>query len=222
MRIRVVVADDQALIRTALRTLIESADDLDVVAVAGDGEAAVAAARAYRPDVVVVDIRMPRMDGIEATRRIRELDPGVAVIVLTTYDLDEYVFRAIRAGAVGFLLKDGDADELIRGIRAAAAGEALMAPQALRSLLGEFARTPQPDALAAAAVDRLSGREREVLCHMADGRANDDIARAMFLSVATVKTHVGSVLMKLGVRDRTQAVVTAYRAGLVPMGEPSD
>lgn len=221
MTIRVVVADDQALIRTALRTLIESADDLDVVAVAGDGEAAVAAVRGFRPDVVVVDIRMPRMDGIEATRRIRELDPGVAVIVLTTYDQDEYVFRAIRAGAVGFLLKDGDADELIRGIRAAAAGEALMAPQALRSLLGEFARTPQPDALAAAAVDRLSTREREVLCHMANGRANDDIARTMFLSVATVKTHVGSVLTKLGVRDRTQAVVTAYRAGLVPMGESS-
>jgi DNA-binding NarL/FixJ family response regulator len=220
--IRVVVADDQAMIRGALRTLIESAEDLEVVAVAEDGEAAVAAARAHRPDVVVVDVRMPRMDGIEATRRIRELLQGVAVIVLTTYDLDEYVFQAVRAGAVGFLLKDGDADELIRGIRAAAAGEVLMAPQALRSLLCEFARTPQPDALAVAAVDRLSGREREVLCHMADGRSNDDIARTMFLSVATVKTHVGSVLTKLGVRDRTQAVVTAYRAGLVPMGEPSD
>lgn len=220
MTIRVVVADDQALIRTALRTLIESAADLTVVAEAGDGEAAVAAVRAHRPDVVVLDIRMPRMDGIEASRRISELDPDVAVIVLTTYDLDEYVFRAIRAGAVGFLLKDGDADELIRGIRVAAAGEALMSPLALRSLLGEFARSPQPDLVAAAAVGRLSGREREVLGHMANGWSNDDIAEAMFLSVATVKTHVGSVLAKLGVRDRTQAVVTAHRAGLAPSESP--
>lgn len=212
---RVVVVDDQALIRTALTTLIEAADDLTVVAEAGDGEAAVSAVRAHRPDVVVLDIRMPRMDGIEATRRIRELDPGVAVIVLTTYGLDEYVFQAVRCGAAGFLLKDGDADELIRGIRLAAAGESIMSPVALRALLDEFARAPQPDPSAVAALGVLSQREREVLQHMATGLSNDDIARAMFLSVATVKSHVGGVLTKLGVRDRTQAVVTAYRAGLV-------
>ena len=217
---RVVVADDQALIRTALRSLIEAVDDLEVVGEAGDGEEAVAVVRRLRPDVVVMDIRMPRLDGIEATRRIRALDLGAAVIVLTTYDLDEYVVRAIRAGAVGFLLKDGDADELIRGIRVAAAGEALMAPAALRSLLEEFGRSPEPDPVAVAAVATLSEREREVLGLMADGLSNEDIAAAMVLGLATVKTHVGSVLAKLRVRDRTQAVVTAYRAGVHGSGRP--
>jgi DNA-binding NarL/FixJ family response regulator len=213
--IRVLLADDQSLIRSALRALIETADDLEVVAEAADGRAAVEAARAHRPDVVVMDIRMPRLDGLEATRMIRASLPQTHVVVLTTYDLDEYVFRAIRAGASGFLLKDGDAEDLRRAIRACVQDEAVMAPASLRRLLDEFARTPRADAEAAAAVERLSDREREVLTRIAAGLSNDEIAAEMFISITTVKTHVGGVLAKLGARDRTQAAVTAYRSGLV-------
>lgn len=211
----VVVADDQSLIRSSLRALLDDAEDIEVVGEAGDGEEAVRVVGRHRPDVVVMDVRMPRMDGLEATRVIRRDHPGTAVVVLTTYDLDEYVFSAVRAGAAGFLLKDGDADELVRGIRAAASGESVVAPQSLRVLLDEFARAPQPEPGAVARVDRLSARELEVLTLMAEGLTNDEVSARLHLSVATVKTHVGSVLAKTGSRDRTQAVVTAYRAGLV-------
>lgn len=214
--ISVVVADDQSLIRSSLRALLEDAEDIEVVAEAGDGAEAVRAVARHRPDVVVMDVRMPRVDGLEATRVIRRDHPGTAVVVLTTFDLDEYVFNAVRAGASGFLLKDGDADELVRGIRAAVSGEAVVAPPSLRVLLEEFARVPQPAAEDVDRVARLSAREREVLGLMALGLSNDEIAGRLHLSVATVKTHVGAVLTKTGARDRTQAVVAAYRAGTVP------
>lgn len=216
--IRVVVADDQSLIRSALRALLEGAPDIEVVADAADGMAALEAVRAHLPDVVVIDIRMPRLDGLEATRRIRAEHPGISVIVLTTYDLDEYVFAAVRAGASGFLLKDGDADELIRAVRTCVDGKSLVAPTSLRRLLEEFARGPQPSPAAARAVTALTDRECDVLAEMATGRSNDEIATHMCVSVATVKTHVSSILAKLGVRDRTQAVVVAYESGLAGLG----
>ena len=212
--IRVVVADDQSLIRSAIRTLLETAPDIQVVAEAANGDAAVAAAARHRPDVVVMDIRMPVLNGIEATRRIRSSHPDVAVIVLTTFDLDQYVFQAVRAGAAGFFLKDDDAAPLLDGIRAAARGEAVMAPSALRALVDEFARTAEPDQDAAVALATLSPRETEVLRAMADGATNGEIAARLFISEATVKTHVGAVLSKLQARDRTQAVVQAWRGGL--------
>lgn len=212
----VVVVDDQPLIRASLRALLDDVEDIAVVAEAGDGEEAVRAVGRHRPDVVVMDVRMPRMDGLEATKVIRRDHPGTAVVVLTTYDLDEYVFRAVRAGAAGFLLKGGDADELVRGVRAAVTGDSVVAPQSLRVLLDEFARSPEPAPDAVARVERLSAREREVLTLMADGLSNDEISGRLHLSVATVKTHVGAVLAKTGSRDRTQAVVTAYRAGVAP------
>lgn len=212
--IKVLLVDDQELIRTALRALLDGAEGIKVVAEAADGQAATEAARRYRPDVVVMDIRMPVLDGLEATKQIREELPSVQVIVLTTYDLDDYVFRAVRAGAAGFFIKDGDAEDLIRGVRAAHSGAALMAPSSLRRLIAEFAVAPQPNPIAADAVARLTEREQEILQLLAQGLANVDIAERLVISVGTVKTHVSSVLAKLGVRDRTQAVVLAYQSGL--------
>ncbi len=214
---RVVVADDQPLIRSALRALLEQAG-IDVVADVGDGAAAVAAVERTRPDVVLMDIRMPVLDGIAATGQVRERFPDTAVVVLTTFDLDAYVFAAVRAGACGFLLKDGDADDLVRGVRAAESGEALMAPSALRRLLDEFAAGPQPSPDAAAAVARLTAREAEVLRLVASGLSNAEVANHLCLSEGTCKTHVSSILAKLGVRDRVQAVVVAYDSGLVGRG----
>jgi DNA-binding NarL/FixJ family response regulator len=214
--IRVAVVDDQPLIRSALRALLDDAEGIDVVAEADDGYGAVDVARRERPDVMVMDVRMPGIDGLEATRRIRAEHPDVQVIVLTTYDLDDYVFRAIRAGAAGFFLKDGDADELIRGVHAVHSGDALMDPAALRTLLDEFAAAPRPDPEASATVARLTDRERDVLRLLAQGLANAEIAETLVVSIGTVKTHVSSLLAKLGARDRTQAVVTAYRSGLAP------
>ena len=215
MSVRVVLADDQALIRRAIRSLLESAGDIEVVAEAADGHEAVAEAHRHRPDVVVMDVRMPVLDGIEATRRVRTELPEVAVIVLTTFDLDQYVFRAVRAGAAGFFLKDGDADALLDGIRVAAAGQAVMDPGVLRRLLEEFATTVEPAPDVVRALDSLTDREAEVLRAMADGLNNQAVAVRLVVSEATVKTHVGSILAKLGVRDRTQAVVLAWRGGLV-------
>jgi DNA-binding NarL/FixJ family response regulator len=213
--IRVVVADDQRLIRRALVALLERAGDIEVVAEADDGLSAVAAARRHAPDVVLMDVRMPGMDGIEATRSIRNELAGTEVVVLTTYDLDEYVFAAVRAGAAGFLLKDGDGDDLAAAIRACASGESTVSPQSLRRLLDEFARAPVPDRSAVGAVARLTDRERAVLVEIAHGFSNDEIAESLHLGVSTVKTHVGSLLAKLGARDRTQAAIAAYRSGLV-------
>ena len=217
--IRVVVADDQSVVRAALVALVSTDPGIEVVGSAADGQEAVALATRYRPDVVLMDVRMPVMDGIEATRRIRGEVPDAAVLVLTTYDLDEYIFNAIRAGASGYLLKDGDGDDLVDAIRRSAAGDAVMDPGALRRLLHEFARGPAPDADAAAQVARLSSREREVLALIAQGATNDDIAARLYISKPTVKTHVGALLTKLGVRDRTQAAVVAHRAGLVTSGD---
>ncbi len=212
--IRVVVADDQSVVRAALVALVSTDQEIEVVGQAADGREAVALTTRYQPDVVLMDVRMPVMDGIEATRRIRSQVPGTAVLVLTTYDLDEYVFNAVRAGASGFLLKDGDGDDLVDAIRRSAGGDAVMDPGALRRLLHEFARGPAPDAEAIELVQRLSSREREVLGLVAEGATNDDIAARLSIARPTVKTHVGALLTKLQVRDRTQAAVIAHRAGL--------
>ena len=217
--IRVLVADDQTLVRAGFRVLVESASDLEVVGEAGDGAEAVELARQRLPDVVLMDIRMPRMDGLEATRRIVALDlaEGVRVLVLTTFDLDEYVYEALRAGASGFLLKDTPPADLLAAIRVVAAGDALLAPGITRRLIAEFARAPaarRPPA----ELERLTEREREVLDLVARGRSNAEIARELVVGPATVKTHVGRVLTKLGLRDRVEAVIWAYEAGLVQPG----
>lgn len=210
------IADDQALVRAGFRRLLDGAADLHVVAEAGDGASAVAAAGRHRPDVALLDIRMPVMDGIEATRRIVAATP-TRVVILTTFDLDEYVYDGLRAGASGFLLKDAPPDQLIAALHAAAAGDALIAPSITRRLIDEFARRPRPGD-AGAAVESLTARERDVLRHLARGLSNAEIAGTMYLGEATVKTHVGNVFAKLGLRDRVQAVVYAYEHGLVRPG----
>jgi DNA-binding NarL/FixJ family response regulator len=214
MTVRVLIADDQPLLRTGLRKILESEPGLEVVGEAGDGLDAVEAARLRRPDVVLMDIRMPRMDGIEATRRVT---PGARVLVLTTFDVDEYVFDALRAGASGFLLKDVPAEQLVHAIRVVAAGDALLSPTVTRRLIQQFARRPppsaRPDALAA-----LTPRELDVLRLIARGLSNAEIAGELVVGDATVKTHVARVLQKLGLRDRVQAVVAAYESGLVEPG----
>jgi DNA-binding NarL/FixJ family response regulator len=218
--IRVLVADDQTLVRAGFRVLVESAPDLEVVGEAGDGVEAVELARRELPDVVLMDIRMPRMDGLEATRRIVALDraEGVRVLVLTTFDLDEYVYQALRAGASGFLLKDTPPADLLAAIRVVAAGDALLAPRVTRRLIAEFARRPEPSAVTPAALAALTDREREVLALVARGLSNAEIAELLVVSGATAKTHVSRVLAKLGARDRAQLVMLAYETGLVTPG----
>ena len=219
MSIRVLVVDDQALVRAGFRMILDAHDDIEVVGEAENGEVAVAQAHALKPDVVLMDVRMPVMDGIEATRRLAGADvrDPVKVLVLTTFDLDEYVYEALRAGASGFLLKDVPRDELARGIRVIAGGEALLAPSVTRRLVEDFARRPlQADR--SARLDVLTGREREVLALVARGLSNTEIAEALYVSGATVKTHFGHVLMKLDLRDRVQAVILAYDVGLVAPG----
>jgi DNA-binding NarL/FixJ family response regulator len=218
--IRVLVADDQTLVRAGFRVLVDSAPDLEVVGEAGDGAEAVELARQRLPDVVLMDIRMPRMDGLEATRRILALDraEGVRVLVLTTFDLDEYVYQALRAGASGFLLKDTPPADLLAAIRVVAAGDALLAPRVTRRLIEEFARRPEPSAVTPAALAALTGREREVLALVARGLSNAEIAERLVVSGATAKTHVSRVLAKLGARDRAQLVMLAYETGLVSPG----
>jgi DNA-binding NarL/FixJ family response regulator len=218
--IKVLVADDQTLVRAGFRVLVESAPDLEVVGEAGDGAEAVELARQRLPDVVLMDIRMPRMDGLEATRRIVALDraEAVRVLVLTTFDLDEYVYQALRAGASGFLLKDTPPADLLAAIRVVAAGDALLAPSVTRRLIAEFAHRPQPSAVTPAALAALTDREREVLALVARGLSNAEIAEALVVSGATAKTHVSRVLAKLGARDRAQLVMLAYETGLVTPG----
>ncbi len=215
MTIRVLVVDDQPLIRDALAALLSTADNIEVVGTAPDGADAVRQSRRLEPDLVLMDIRMPGMDGIEATRQVRALPQPPAVVVLTTFDLDEYVLAAIRAGASGFLLKDGDGDELIAGIRTASSGDAVLAPRAVRRLVDHVAQTRGRDPSAVEAVGQLTTREREVLTLLAKGLTNAEIAKGLVVSEATAKTHVSNVLTKLAVRDRTQAVVVAYASGLV-------
>jgi DNA-binding NarL/FixJ family response regulator len=216
--IRVVIADDQALVRAGFALILEAQDDIEVVGEAVDGVAAVDRVQALKPDVVLMDIRMPIVDGIEATRRLAASCPASRVLVLTTYDLDEYVYQALRAGASGFMLKDVPPAELVRAVRTVLTGEALLAPSVTRRLLDEYLQRPRAGASTDERLTRLTERETEVLRLLARGMSNSEIAAALFLGDATVKTHVGRVLTKLGVRDRLQAVVLAYETGLVQSG----
>jgi DNA-binding NarL/FixJ family response regulator len=213
--IKVLIADDQALVRTGFRKILESEPDLEVVAEAGDGGEAVEAALLLRPDVVLMDIRMPRLDGLEATRR---LAGKTRVLVLTTFDVNEYVYEALRAGASGFLLKDAPADQLVTAIHVVAAGEALLAPSITRRLIEEFARRP-PSNARPAELEALSPRELDVLRLVARGLSNAEIASELYVGDATVKTHVSRILQKLNLRDRVQAVVLAYESGLLQPGD---
>jgi DNA-binding NarL/FixJ family response regulator len=221
MTIRVLVADNQALVRAGFCMIIDAQEDMRVVAEAGDGVEAVDRSRRTLPQVVLMDIRMPAMDGIEATRRLTA--PGSTapprVVILTTYDLDEYVFDALAAGASGFLLKDVPPEDLVRAIRVAAEGEALLAPTVTRRLIEQFARA-RPAAPDAGRLEALTQREVEVLRLLARGLSNAEIAATLFLGESTVKTHVGHILDKLHLRDRVQAVIAAYEAGLVRPGQP--
>jgi DNA-binding NarL/FixJ family response regulator len=215
--IRLLIADDQQLVRTGFRAILSAEPDFEVVGEAGDGHEAIDEAARLSPDVVLMDIRMPKLDGLAATRRLLVGKSNVRVIILTTFDLNEYVYEALRAGASGFLLKDAPADQLVTAIRVVAEGEALLAPSITRRLIEEFARRPPPDAKPAQ-VAALSPRELEVLMLVARGLSNREIAQQLFLSDATVKTHVGRILAKLDLRDRVQAVVLAYESGLVQPG----
>jgi DNA-binding NarL/FixJ family response regulator len=219
--ITVVVADDQPLIRTGLRTMIDHAPDCTIVGEAADGEEAVALAHRERPDVVLMDIRMPRLDGIEATRRITAADvlTEVKVIVLTTFDTDELVYGAIRAGASGFLLKDSPPEDVIDAVRIVAGGEALLAPSVTRRLIADIAASPDVNRPPAPQLDVLTDREREVLALVGRGFTNGEIGTALYVSPATAKAHVSHVMTKLDARDRAQLVVVAYESGLVRPGE---
>jgi DNA-binding NarL/FixJ family response regulator len=218
--VRILLADDQPLLRTGFRMVLGAEDDLDIVGEAGDGAEAVDLARRLLPDVVLMDIRMPRMDGVAATRSIVDARLPVRVLILTTFDLDEYVVGALRAGASGFLAKDVPAEDLVVAIRTVAAGEAVVAPRILKRLLDRFADSlPDPSATPPKALDSLTEREREVLIQVAKGQSNAEIAAALSVSETTIKTHVGHVLTKLGLRDRVQAVVLAYESGLVHPGD---
>jgi DNA-binding NarL/FixJ family response regulator len=216
---RVMLVDDQALVRAGFRMILEAQPDLEIAAEAGNGVEAVQLAREHRPDLVLMDIRMPQMDGIEATRLLLAEQPDVRVLVLTTFDLDEHVYDALRAGASGFLLKDVGRDELVSAVRVVARGDALLAPSVTRRLLADFARVrPTARPSAPAPVDVLTGREQETLALLARGRSNAEIAAELVVSEHTVKTHVGNVLMKLGLRDRIHAVIWAYENGVVAPG----
>ena len=216
--VRVLLADDQALVRAGFRMILDAEEDIEVVGEAKDGAEAVRAARALRPDVVLMDIRMPNLDGIEATRQVMAERAGeVRVLILTTFDLNEYVYEALRSGASGFLLKDAPAESLIAGIRVVADGEALLAPSITRRLIEEFARGDGP-AAPPPGLDELTPRELDVFKQVARGLSNAEIASELIVSETTVKTHVARMLMKLGLRDRVQAVVLAYEAGIVTPG----
>jgi DNA-binding NarL/FixJ family response regulator len=216
--VRVLIADDQALVRAGFRRLLELEDGIDVVGEAGDGLEAIEQATLWSPDVVLMDIRMPKLDGIAATRRLADGPKGPRVLILTTFDLDEYVFDALKAGASGFLLKDSPPDQLVAAVEVVAGGEALLSPGVTRRLIEEFARRPTPRGLPPE-FEELTGRELEVLRLLAAGLTNAEIARRLVLGESTVKTHVGNVLTKLRLRDRVQAVVLAYESGLVQPGE---
>ncbi len=215
---RILLVDDQELVRAGFRMILDLEPDLEVVGEAADGEECLRRTRELAPDVVLMDIRMPRLDGIEATRRLSASAAAPKVLVLTTFDLDEYVYRAMRAGASGFLLKDVPREQLVAGVRVVARGEALLAPAITRRVVERFVRLPDPGSGVPAAVSALSPRELDVLRLVARGCSNAEIAGRLVLGEATVKTHVGRVLAKLGLRDRVQAVVLAYECGLVQPG----
>ena len=221
MSIEVLIVDDQELVRTGFRLFLETQPGLTVVGEAGDGEEAIERVRELRPDVVLMDIRMPTMDGVEATAKLTSgaIEPAPRVLVLTTFDLDEYVFGALRAGAAGFLLKDAPRERLIEAIRVVHSGEALLSPSITRRLIEDFAARSDPIEPTAAVLAELTPREREVLVLVAHGLSNAEIAARLVVTEATVKSHVGAVLLKLGLRDRVQAVVFAYEHGIVVAGE---
>jgi len=217
--IRVLLVDDQALVRAGLRALLDSEAGIEVVAEAGDGAEAVSAVAEHRPDVVLMDIRMPGMDGLEATKAI-SADPrydAIRIVILTTFDLDEYVFEGLRSGASGFLVKDTEPADLLRAVRAVAAGDALLSPRATRRLVEEYATRAKP-AERSPSLEMLTDREREVMAQVAAGLSNDEIATVLFISPTTAKTHVSRAMIKLGARDRAQLVVYAYETGLVRPG----
>jgi DNA-binding NarL/FixJ family response regulator len=220
--IRVVVADDQELVRVVLFLILETEDGISVVAEAANGAQAVQAAAEHRPDVILMDVRMPEMDGLEATRQITGGDRAAAprVVMLTTFDLDDYVYEALRAGASGFLLKDAPRHDLIAAVRIAAAGNALLAPSVTMRLIDAFARRPAQTLPAPSRLASLTIREHEILLRLARGLTNAEIAADLVVSEATVKSHVGNLLAKLGLRDRVQAVILAYETGIVRPGEP--
>ncbi|MBP2705906.1 response regulator transcription factor [Microbispora sp. RL4-1S] len=218
--IRVLLADDQALVRAGFRALLDAQDGMTVVGEAADGDEAERLARGLRPDVVLMDIRMPGVDGLTATRRIAEdtdLD-GTRIIMLTTFELDEYVFEALRGGASGFLVKDTEPAELIQAVRVVASGDALLSPGVTRRLIAEYAARAKEPSRAARGLDLLTEREREVLCLVGTGMTNDEVAGELFMSPATAKTHVSRIMTKLHARDRAQLVVIAYESGLVRPG----
>jgi DNA-binding NarL/FixJ family response regulator len=217
MSIRIVLVDDEQMVRAGLRMILESEDDFEVVGEAGDGAPGVELVKTLDPDVALMDIQMPGMNGLDATREIvaLERDDSSRVLILTTFELDEYVYEALRAGASGFLLKRTPAEDLVAGVRVVASGEALLSPAIPRRLNTEFARRPAPDSPSPAALDDLTAREREVLLLIAQGLSNHEIAEKLFLSEGTVKTHIKRIFYKLGLRDRTQAVILAYNVGLV-------
>jgi DNA-binding NarL/FixJ family response regulator len=219
--IRVLVVDDQELVRAGFCVILENAEGITVVGEAANGAQAVASVASADPDVVLMDIRMPVMDGLEATRRIKADGQGSPkIVILTTFDLDDYVYEALRAGASGFLLKDSPRHDLIAAVHAAAGGDALLSPSVTRRLIEAFARRPAEAVPSPSRLASLTARERDVLLHLARGRSNAEIGSALFVSEATIKTHVGNLLTKLALRDRVQAVILAYETGLVVPGDP--
>jgi DNA-binding NarL/FixJ family response regulator len=221
MSTRILIVDDQALFRSGFRMVLEAEDDIEVVGEAATGRQAIDSTRRLKPDVVLMDVRMPELDGIAATREIAgEGEQAARVLILTTYDLDEYVYDALSAGASGFLLKDAEPDELVAGIRVVASGEALLAPTVTRRLIEDFSRARPARMQSPPGLDELTPREREVWGLLAQGLSNAEIADRLIVGETTVKTHVARVLMKLGLRDRVQAVVLAYESGVVTPGQP--
>lgn len=213
MSIRVLIADDQSMVRAGFRMLIAGEEDMEVVAEATNGLEAVSKAARFHPSIVLMDIRMPELDGLEATRRILAADPAARVLILTTFDLDEYIYQALQAGASGFVLKDDPPEQLIAAIRTVAAGDALLSPTITKRLIKRFARIPRPEP--PKGLDELTARELEILRLVVDGLSNAEIGQELYIGETTVKTHVTHILQKLGLRDRVQAVVLAYRSGLI-------
>ena len=213
MSIRVLVADDQSMVRAGFRRLLSDEPDIDVVAEADNGLDAVAKAERFTPDVVLMDIRMPELDGIEATRRILAVDPAARILILTTFDLDEYVYDALGAGASGFVLKDDPPEQLVAAIRTVAAGDALLSPAVTKRVIRQFSRLPHPSS--PKELEELTEREQEIFRLIADGMSNAQIGKELYISETTVRTHVTHIFQKLDVRDRVQAVILAYRSGLV-------